>query len=148
MSSVNTVNIVSGKIVEEGKEIVLRYPLEGDIRVKSLALSPVEFYKRQFEIILRNVDEISETHLYLLSYIKVFGMSYKTKILEHRICTTKPSINTYESVLRSKGILQGFWPDLQINPEIILSDKEGLLLIQYLIKDEDNDEIFHRNFQR
>jgi hypothetical protein len=108
-------------------------------------VSPVEFYKRQLDIILKNTPNITITKLYLLAYIKVYGQGYKDFVLKDRICTTLDSINNYESELRRMKLLQFYWPDAQINPEIELRE-ESILIFNGIFLDPSKDTVEHKNY--
>ena len=108
-------------------------------------VSPVEFYKRQLDIILKNTPNITVTKLYLLAYIKVYGQDYKKYVLEDRICTTLDSINNYESELRRMKLLQFYWPDAQINPEIQLKE-DSILIFNGIFLDSTKNTVEHKNY--
>ena len=127
--------------------IILNYPKTVKPLKKEEIISPVEFYKRQLEEILSNQDNINDTKLYLLSYIKVYGQEYKKEVLASRICTSMDSINNYESVLRSYNLIQGYWPDTVINPEIKLQNSD-YIYITYVKMDQSLNDVKHKIYKK
>ena len=116
--NINMPNITIKKVFETETTMTLQVEVQKNTipLLYQEEVSPVEFYKRQLDIILKNTPNITVTKLYLLAYIKVYGQEYKKYVLEDRICTTLDSINNYESELRRMKLLQFYWPDAQINP--------------------------------
>lgn len=141
------INVTNAKISETGTEIAFNTNIPAIPIIQYETLSPVEYYKRQLDLIIKDHLKALETKKYLIAFIKVYGKDYKQKVLDSGICTSMDSLANYEKELRVDNLLIGYWPDAIINPGIVFQEAP-ILLINGFFLDPNETFINHKNFQR
>lgn len=133
-------------VTDTKRSVIVSYPIDVKPILRTEIISPVEFYRRQLVEILANED-ISETKIYILAFIKVYGSDYKKHLLESRLCTSLDSIKNYESNLRRCNFISGYHPDIKLNPNIQLQDT-NYVLFTFVQIDSNTKDIGHKNYKK
>jgi hypothetical protein len=133
------------KGAEETNVVALEFPKDFRVLKTVQRKSLIDFYKHQLDSILQ-AFQVNDSKKYMMSFLHAYGETYKQKLLESKIFTSLDSINNYESVLRRENYIVGYWPNVTLNPQIVLSES-SFIEINVIEKDLEASEIQHKNYK-
>lgn len=123
---------------------ILKIPTKYQIVQRKMIVSPIEFYRVQLGFI---APDINNTMLTILAYVKHYGYyDAVDKLHEDKVLTSIGSIRNNLTELRRRGLLLGVEPEVRINDDIQLFDKDLVTLLIMEIDDTKN-EVGHRYYK-